>query len=51
MRFTRITKVVSIASLGLVFSLAAWCQATAGRGAIAGTVLDASGAPRPRSSA
>jgi hypothetical protein len=30
-----------------VFSLVGWCQATAGHGAISGTVLDASGAPVP----
>jgi hypothetical protein len=40
-------KLISIVSLGLVFSLAAWCQATAGLGAISGTVRDASGAAVP----
>ncbi len=41
------TKLATVVSLGLMCSLAAWCQATAGRGAISGTVLDASGAPVP----
>ena len=31
--------------LSLVFSISAWAQATAGMGAISGTVVDASGAP------
>jgi len=35
------------AALGSLFSMAAWCQATAGLGAISGTVLDASGTAVP----
>jgi hypothetical protein len=41
------SKVFKIASLGLLWSLACWGQATAGLGAISGTVLDASGSPVP----
>lgn len=41
------TRLLSVVSLGVVFSLSAWCQATAGRGAISGSVFDASGAPVP----
>ncbi len=38
-------KSLSAAALALLFSVSAMAQATAGRGAISGTVLDASGAP------
>jgi hypothetical protein len=40
-------KVVFAAVLGSLFSIAAWCQATAGLGAISGTVVDASGTAVP----
>src|SRR5277367_1503330 len=40
-------KLISAAALGSLFSMAAWCQATAGLGAISGTVLDASGTAVP----
>lgn len=40
-------KLVAVTSLGLLFSLACFGQAAAGRAAISGTVLDASGAPVP----
>jgi hypothetical protein len=40
-------KFLTVTSLGLVLSLACFGQATAGLGAISGTVLDASGAPVP----
>lgn len=43
-------KAVKIASLSLLFSFACWGQATAGLGAISGTVLDASGSPVPGAS-
>ncbi len=40
-------KLICAAALGSLFSMAAWCQATAGLGAISGTVLDASGTVVP----
>jgi hypothetical protein len=40
-------KLVTILSLAVLFSAASFGQATAGQGAISGTVLDASGAPVP----
>jgi hypothetical protein len=40
-------KIVFAAVLGSLISTAAWCQATAGQGAISGTVLDASGTAVP----
>src|SRR5260370_37415301 len=40
-------KLVVAAIFGFLFSAAAWCQATAGLGAISGTVFDASGTAVP----
>src|SRR5579864_6391273 len=40
-------KLVTAISISLLLSLACFGQATAGRGAISGTVLDASGSPVP----